>query len=614
MNRYFTYIIFTLLCLSLLTNVEAQKKLKSKKKGVVTKTIARKTKSNKQKKVKKSKSKIIKRRSTARYDENVSLNNQISTSVEQVKLPKTDSIPEKVVTIISSFKPQLKNIAKINFTNASLPIDTSSTSPLVYNVPSQNLSFQYKPISLVPRSYKLDSQFLAQKVYTLQVGYGNYFHHFLAGTVSIIDKNDNTHSLFINNESITGAHHLQSQKDNLVKYVGNYSLYNNNLIETQIYFKNSDRYRYGLVADSTHYPNSNFTQNYTDFGGRIAYLNNNSFKHKWIIKPSLLLNQFEGQARATNTYALFDAPIVAHINKEYQINLDVSYSYNQYSPSKIHQKNEILQFKPSLSLNKWASFILMGVSPVLENGKYAMYPEINFKRKLADTIYTLNAGWNTQLINNQYTSLVSANPWLQKPVEMLITKKDHKFIGFDIDYAKGIHYGFNLSLNEYKNLPLFTKLMGTNRQINGLQYKSIFETKASTIELDAYFKFQISNHFIFFNNTHYIQFNSLTDNDKPWGILPLEFNNSFSWKPNDKLTLEAAANYFSGAAFMGEQNVSFDAKNALVLSANVNYVLTPQVKAWIKGDNLLDKPYSRWAEYPSLGVQLIAGIVYSLHK
>jgi hypothetical protein len=65
---------------------------------------------------------------------------------------------------------------------------------------------------------------------------------------------------------------------------------------------------------------------------------------------------------------------------------------------------------------------------------------------------------------------------------------------------------------------------------------------------------------------------------------------------------------------MGEQNVSFDANNALVISANVNYTLTPQIKAWIKGDNLLDKPYTRWAEYPSLGVQLIAGIVYSLHK
>ena len=614
MNRYFLYIIFTLFSLSIFNGVVAQKKSKSKTKGVVTKTPVKKTKQSKQKKSKKSRTKIPKKRSTARYDENVSLNNLISTSVDQVKLPKTDSIPEKVVTIVSSFKPQIKNIAKINFTNASLPIDTNSLTPLEYNVPSQNLSFQYKPISLVPRSYKLDSQLLAQKVYTFQFGYGNYLHHFIAGNISIIDKNENTHSLFINNEAFTGSHHLQSQKDNIVKYMGNYSLYNNNLIETQIYFKNSDRYRYGLVADSTHYPNSNFSQNYTDFGGRIAYINNNSFKHNWIIKPSLLLNQFEGQARATNTYALFDAPIIGYINKEYQINLDISYSYNQYSPSKIHQKNEILQFKPSLSLNKWASFILMGVSPVLENGKYAMYPEIIFKRKLADTIYTLNAGWNTQLINNQYANLVSVNPWLQKPSEMMITKKDQKFIGFDIDYAKGIHYGFNLSLNEYKNLPLFTKLMGTNRQINGLQYKSIFESKASTIELDAYFKLQISNHFIFSNNTHYIQFNSLADNDKPWGILPLEFNNLFSWKANDKLTLEAAANYFSGASFMGEQNVSFDANNALVISANVNYTLTPQIKAWIKGDNLLDKPYTRWAEYPSLGVQLIAGIVYSLHK
>ena len=67
-----------------------------------------------------------------------------------------DSIPEKVVTIISAFKPQLKNVAKIGFVNATAIVDTSSLS-LTYMVPSQNLSFQYQPIALVPRAIKIDS-------------------------------------------------------------------------------------------------------------------------------------------------------------------------------------------------------------------------------------------------------------------------------------------------------------------------------------------------------------------------------------------------------------------------------------------------------------------------
>ena len=78
-----------------------------------------------------------------------------------------DSIPEKVVTILSAFKPQLKNLAKIDFVTANERNDTGSVR-LDYQVPSQNLSFQYRPIPLIPRSFKMDSVAFLQRNTTIK--------------------------------------------------------------------------------------------------------------------------------------------------------------------------------------------------------------------------------------------------------------------------------------------------------------------------------------------------------------------------------------------------------------------------------------------------------------
>jgi len=52
----------------------------------------------------------------------------------------------------------------------------------------------------------------------------------------------------------------------------------------------------------------------------------------------------------------------------------------------------------------------------------------------------------------------------------------------------------------------------------------------------------------------------------------------------------------------------------MVLNAGFTYKLTHNWSIWGKGENLLDKPYERWADYPSLGLQIIAGVVYSFRN
>ena len=51
-----------------------------------------------------------------------------------------------------------------------------------------------------------------------------------------------------------------------------------------------------------------------------------------------------------------------------------------------------------------------------------------------------------------------------------------------------------------------------------------------------------------------------------------------------------------------------------LLNAGLSYKLSIPWKIWVKSSNLLNSQYQRWGDYPALGVQINAGVVYSFYK
>jgi outer membrane receptor for ferrienterochelin and colicin len=157
---------------------------------------------------------------------------------------------------------------------------------------------------------------------------------------------------------------------------------------------------------------------------------------------------------------------------------------------------------------------------------------------------------------------------------------------------------------------------GTNRVTNGLKYYNIFESKANTIDLEASLHYQFSDRFSIDNHFNYTQFNYIKDNEKPWGFVPVKFNSTFYWQANKKLLLDGSLNFMSGIEAISE-GYSYIAKTLspiTLLNAGLSYKLSIPWKVWVKSTNLLNSQYQRWADYPALGVQINAGVVYSFYK
>ena len=102
--KYLLKYIFLLITICVIvTPVDAKKKQRK----------ATKSANSKKKSTRKKNNKTVVLKSKIANVEKVNLKELLNETTVTVAPTKSDSIPEKVVTILSAFKPQLKNVAKI---------------------------------------------------------------------------------------------------------------------------------------------------------------------------------------------------------------------------------------------------------------------------------------------------------------------------------------------------------------------------------------------------------------------------------------------------------------------------------------------------------------------
>ena len=621
MSKLFTYIFITFFLVISSHQVFAWQKKKTNTKAKITNT-AKKKKPSKKKQAKNNRSK----KSTTAV---IIKPTKIEDIVKQVPLEipvMRDTAPTKVVSILSAFKPQLKSVVKINFTNAAPIMDTQSVQ-YSYQVPSQNLSFSYRPIALNPLAIVLASPANLVGNTNAKVGFGNYLYQFLS--INFINKGPKTiNNLGISTESSEGIHPLQKFRMSKFDYQGNLMLNDSSSLLTHVFANQNQYYRYGLVPDTLSLPTSNYLQKLTNVGASVAFLNKYKPSSVFTYRPKFEFSHLSDVQNKSNTYIAITSPMSYQMNKEMLFNFDVNFSYSHFN-SYASSSNTLLRFDPSLNLNKWKLKILLGVSPVYKSDGFKLFPNIQLQHNLKDTTWVIKAGWMNHTTNTQYGDLLNENPWITIPVNLNIMSQDKQYLKFEVNASKHLQYGFGISLNRYVNLPFYTKeplaisdylpgfpSYGNNRVANGLKYYTLFESKAHTIDLEANLHYQFSDQLSIDNHFNYTQFNYIKDNEKPLGFVPVKFNSTFYWQANKKLLIDGSLNFMSGieAVTEGYSYVSKTLNPITLLNAGLSYKLSIPWKVWVKSSNLLNSQYQRWAEYPSLGVQINAGVVYSFYK
>jgi hypothetical protein len=569
----------------------------------------------------------------------------IQFSFSQVK---DENIGSEVVNIVKPYTPTISDAFKVKEIPSLADEDAHKKETIQYNIFSFPVASTFTPSKGTAATVDPQEK---EKLFSnyATLGFGNYG---TANAELFITKN-------ISRTSYVGGmlRHLSSQggiKDLVLddKYSNTsldvtYGVRERNLSwNIDLGVKNQMYNWYGLpnysIFTDAIIQNIDSKQNYNTIalGGKLALKNSffkettMQFKHfsdafgsaenRFFIKPQF---DFKVMNQKVNTDFVFD-----YVGGDFERRIDLINSAYNYSSLNFGFSPSIFYQQDDLSLQVGASVFYSVLNrntigmPLNKNSIY-MYPNIKASYKLVGDILIAYAGAEGNLQQNSYADFVDENPFVSP--SLFIEPTDNKFdiyAGLKGKLANSVAFNVKASFLNQDNKALFLNnkfnVLSTNTE--GYAYGNSFGVvydNVKTMSLFGELKADFSKNLTFGINGTYNNYSSDTQAEA-WNLPQLKIGSTVDFDINKKWY--AGVNVF----FVGERKDLVSIQNDAAvfpptfsqqlvtldsyfdLNAHVGYKYNTRLTAFLKGNNLANQQYNRWANFPVQGIQVLIGANY----
>ncbi|MEP7317885.1 MAG: hypothetical protein ABI921_04075, partial [Panacibacter sp.] len=396
----------------------------------------------------------------------------VSNVFAQNKKAKTDTLTPRTVTVTAAFKPSLKTTSKVNFSAAS-PLPDTARQVLLYDVPSQNITFSYQSPALKPLAENIDTTVHWENRSFIKAGYGNYTTPYLQVGASLGDGVKsivNIHGKYTSSKS--SVPFQQFSKLNL-DGIGIFSSANNkNEWTGKLFYDNNTQYQYGFLPDTLVFTKDDLRQRFTTFGGGIALRNKIQTTSGISYNPGLSLSMFQDNHGSTESNFIISAPMSKSFGKIFAFNLGLTADITTYkSDSAGTVNNNLYSLTPAIQFKTPNFKVIAGVSPTWDNEVLSFLPNITAEAKINEEKFILQAGWVGYFNKTTYQYLASLNPWLQQPKFLNNTRIKEQYAGFKGSAGSHVTYDAKVSYLQFSNQPLFV-----NDTITGSSFEVVNES------------------------------------------------------------------------------------------------------------------------------------------
>lgn len=595
---------FCLLALLPFSVIDAQKSSRKKNK---TQTTARKSTGVKKKNARK------KTVANKKSEQNNAANPMGATLRLAEQQQKTaDTTVPKTVTVTSVFKPFLKTAAKINFT-AATPVIDSSRIAVSYQIPAQNLFFNYAPVAVKPLMLETDSALAWQNDNFIKAGFGNFSSPYIESGITFGNNPSDITSLHGKYISSKGNLPYQEFYKANIEGTGNYSVSNRLNLFSKLYYNHSTQYKYGTAAGVT-VPKDNLLQQFNLVGLNVGIETKAIDSLGITYRPELGASyfsdnrggseftfQFNGSVNKSFTNALsFDLGLNASLTGLKQPQAIAAYN---------NVSNNLYTIKPSLHFITPNVKLKAGFDPSWDNSRFALLPNITAEARLSETNVTLEVGWLGYFNKNTYQSLSVINPYIAQPGALFNTKNIEQYVGIKTAISKQLSFNARFSLLKTNNLPLFVNdTVLTNRQT----FITLFEPELKGFKLHAELNYTVQDNFFggaAFNFTNYSNQQLYA---KTWGFLPLELTGYLKYRITKDFLVKGDVFFWDGTYYKNPSDgANYKLNPAADLSLGAEFTIVKHLNLWVQMSNIFNNRYQRWNQYEVLGFNVLGGIVYS---
>ena len=339
-----------------------------------------------------------------------------------------------------------------------------------------------------------------------------------------------------------------------------------------------------------------------------------SLENRFYAKPS-----FEF---AVNETAVKTNVIVDYVSGSFEKN----YSNTNANPIKYGFTNFGIAPSYMMQGDDWTLNIGVGLFYSLDlendNNSFLIYPKIDVSYKVVGDLMIFYAGAVGDLQQNTYADFVNENPFLSPTLDIKPTDKQYDvFAGLKGKLANNVSYNLRASYVNERNKALFKSNDYTENSTNeeyafGNSFQVVYDDM-KTVSFYGELKADISDVVSFgVNGT----FSSYTNEfqGEAWNLPAIKLSSTLDFNITEKWY--AGANVF----YVGERKdqklntdiVYITPPSSLTLdsyfdvNAHVGFKYSDRLSVFLKANNILNKSYQKWLDYPVQGFQVVLGANY----
>ncbi|MEO6915157.1 MAG: hypothetical protein ABI151_05405 [Chitinophagaceae bacterium] len=520
-----------------------------------------------------------------------------------------DSTRKKTIEITSTFKPVLREAAKVNFSSAPPPVD--STKPILnYNIPVQNLNLNYQPTALKPVSLDIDSTNLLKYGNYIKAGVGNVHIPYIDAGFSFGDGRKTAFTVLANQVSAKGSLPFQKTSQTSVSLGGTYKTDKNLEWTGKLGFKAEDYFFYGFQPDTLKFSKAGLRQRFQTFEGKLSFRNINPTKFGLNYNPNLQSSVFSGKnifSQGSEANTVLNLPLNKTFGKSFGINLGFTADLTTYRPSgKSNIQNNLYYFSPSLLLKTPNLYLSTGLIPSWDNKVFTMLPNIIADITTNDKRFTIQAGWIGYYNKGTYQHFASLNPWILQPGQQLNTRVQERYAGFKGSVFENFTYSAKVGFAQYRNMPLFI-----NDSLDGKTFRTVYSSAMEALQLHAEVGYTKGESFSATAGLTWNQYSKIKDQTRAWGLIPFEIKGSIRWEVMKDIYVKSDLYLFDGAAYQTKTKEARKGDKGIDLNAGMEFKIADQFSLWLQMNNIFNNKYERWNQYPVYGFNLLGGVIFS---
>ena len=513
------------------------------------------------------------------------------------------------VSITSAFKPVLKDAAKINF-NATPPVADTTKPRLQYNIPNQNMQLGYQPGSLKPLALDIDSGGRWDNSSYVKIGFGSLKTPYLQLGLSAGDGKTAGVTIFAKHVSSDGKRDYQDFTNTQVRIDGHFQTAKNLEWNAGVGMKQDKTFKYGYEPQTLIFAKDSLKQSFNTYSGKVGFHNINKTSFGLSYSPEIRIAVMKDDNKNSESNTVVNLPLQKTIGKNFAVNLGLAFDLTRLTPdNKSAINNTMYYISPSVNYKSSKLNLQAGIRPSWDNKTFKMFPNLTADISTEDKQLTLQAGWTGSIRKTTYQYLASQNPWLELPTSFKNTWIVERFAGFKGSVGDHFTYSAKVAFNKLNNQPLFVNDYSGNEA--GKTFIVVSEPRINVINVGGELGLTMQEKLSWTVGWQVNQYSGLKINDKAWGLLPMEFRSALRVQVIKDLWLKGDLFGWSGPKYMKSDGSDGRLSGAFDLNAGLEFKITKNINLWTQFNNIGNKGYERWNQYPVYGFNFAGGVVFS---